>query len=62
MRLGWLRAIQQAMTCVPEPTGEPRQRPLSFGIGHCPGCEHLRATNSATCTYCGSTAPVTADA
>lgn len=62
VRLSWLSAIRQSMTAVPESTSEPKQRLLSLGVGYCPGCERLRATNSPTCTNCGSAASVTADA
>jgi hypothetical protein len=60
MSFAWLRATWQSMTA---PPGEPAgRRPLSIGIGYCPGCDHLRATNSLSCSYCGSTAAVIADA
>ena len=62
MSLGWLRAIRRSMEAAATPGVEPKQRPLSIGIGYCPGCEHLRATNSLSCNYCGSAAPVVADA
>jgi hypothetical protein len=60
MPFTWLRATWQSITAAPgESAG---RRPLSVGIGYCPGCEHLRATTSLSCSYCGSTAAVPADA
>ncbi|HYI05381.1 MAG TPA: hypothetical protein VD858_10855 [Reyranella sp.] len=38
------------------------QKPLSVGIGYCPGCDGLRASNGLSCNHCGNTDPVTADA
>jgi hypothetical protein len=38
------------------------RKPLSVGIGYCPGCDSLRASNSLICSHCGSADPVTADA
>jgi hypothetical protein len=60
MPFAWLRATWQSMTA---PAGATAgRRPLSVGIGYCPACEHLRATNSLSCSYCGSTTAVPADA
>lgn len=38
------------------------RKPPSVGIGYCPDCDQLRASNSSSCSQCGSTDPVTADA
>jgi hypothetical protein len=38
------------------------RKPLSVGIGYCPGCDNLRASNSLSCIHCSNTDPVTADA
>ena len=60
MRLAWLDILREAMN--PASASEPKRKPLFFGIGYCPGCEHLRAANSPSCMHCGSPEPVTADA
>jgi hypothetical protein len=62
MRFAWLHAIRQAMMAPAISNDVVDRRPMSFGIGHCSGCERLRATDSSTCSHCGSTAPVAADA
>ena len=60
LRLDWLRGLHDALL---GPAREQvRQRPLYTGIGYCPACDGLRASNSLSCNHCGSAAPVTADA
>ena len=60
LRLDWLAGLQET------PFGPAREetlrKPLAIGIGYCPACDGLRASNSLSCNHCGSTAPVTADA
>ena len=60
LRLEWLQGLQQAL--LGPARLETRRKPLAIGIGYCPGCDSLRASNSPTCSHCGNTAPVTADA
>jgi hypothetical protein len=55
LRLDWLQGLF-------EPAASEARKPLSVGIGYCPGCEGLRASNSLSCNHCGNTDPVTADA
>ena len=55
LRLGWLQDL------LGSGVSETR-KPLSVGIGYCPGCDQLRASNSLSCSHCGSTDPVIADA
>jgi hypothetical protein len=55
LRWDWLQGLL-------ETDGSQTRKPLSVGIGYCPGCDSLRASNSPTCSHCGNTAPVTADA
>lgn len=60
LRLNWLRSLHAAVF---GPAREQaRQRPLYVGIGYCPACDGLRASNSPVCSHCGSAVPVTADA
>lgn len=60
LRLDWLKGLQQAL--LGPARAEAARRPLAIGIGYCPGCDGLRASNSPACNHCGSAAPVTADA
>jgi hypothetical protein len=60
LRLDWLRALHDAVLGPAREQVQPR--PLYLGIGYCPGCDGLRASNSLSCNHCGSAAPVTADA
>ncbi len=62
MALRWLLGIGQSLMAQPPTTGGRKPRLSSIDIGYCPDCHHLRATTSLGCTYCGSTASVTADA
>jgi hypothetical protein len=55
LRLDWLQGLFDS------DVSEAR-KPLSVGIGYCPGCDQLRASNSPSCSHCGSTDQVTADA
>ena len=55
LRLDWLQGLF-------EPAASDARKPLSVGIGYCPGCDQLRASNSLSCNHCGNTDPVTADA
>ena len=55
LRLDWLQGLF-------EPAASEARKPLSVGIGYCPGCDGLRASNSLTCNHCGNAEPVTADA
>jgi hypothetical protein len=55
LRLEWLQGLFDT-------AGSEARKPLSVGIGYCPGCDELRASNSLSCSHCGSTDPVTADA
>jgi hypothetical protein len=55
LRWDWLQGLF-------ETDGSQTRKPLSVGIGYCPGCDSLRASNSPTCSHCGNTAPVIADA
>ncbi len=55
LRLDWLLGLFGPE--VPE-----TRKPLSVGIGYCPRCDNLRASNSLSCSHCGNTEPVTADA
>jgi hypothetical protein len=56
----WLDALRQSITRPAQAVA--RQKPLSVGIGYCPGCAQLRVTNSLSCSYCGNTEPVAANA
>lgn len=60
LRFDWLQALHKAAFGPAREQG--RQRPLQIGIGYCPACDELRASNSLSCNHCGSAAPVTADA
>ena len=60
LRLEWFGGLQRALFGPAKV--EARRRPLAVGIGYCPGCEGLRASNSLSCSRCGSAAPVPADA
>ncbi|HKH65737.1 MAG TPA: hypothetical protein VKA75_00070 [Reyranella sp.] len=55
LRLDWMQGLFDT-------AGSEARKPLSVGIGYCPGCDELRASNSLTCNHCGNTDPVTADA
>ena len=55
LRLDWLQGLFG-------PGVPGARKPLSVGIGYCPGCDSLRASNSSSCSQCGSADPVTADA
>jgi hypothetical protein len=55
LRLDWLQDLFG-------PAVSEARKPLSVGIGYCPGCDNLRASNSPSCGHCGNTDPVTADA
>jgi hypothetical protein len=55
LRLDWLQDLLG-------PEVSEARKPLSVGIGYCPGCDNLRASNSLSCSHCGSTDPVAADA
>ena len=55
LRLDWLQGLFG-------PEVSETRKPLSVGIGYCPGCDSLRASNSLSCSHCGNTDPVTADA
>ena len=54
LRLDWLHGLFASELAA--------RQPLSVGIGYCPGCDSLRASNSLSCNHCGNTDPVTADA
>ena len=60
LRFDWLQAVHNAV--FGPARQQARQRPLYIGIGYCPACDELRASNSLSCNHCGSAAPVTADA
>ena len=55
LRLDWLQDLFASEV-------SEARKPLSVGIGYCPGCDSLRASNSPSCAHCGNTDPVTADA
>jgi hypothetical protein len=55
LRLDWLQGLF-------EPAASEGRKPLSVGIGYCPSCDGLRASNSLSCSHCGNSDPVTADA
>jgi hypothetical protein len=55
LRLDWLQGLFETEVSA-------AREPLSVGIGYCPGCDELRASNSPSCSHCGNTDPVTADA
>jgi hypothetical protein len=55
LRLDWLQGLFASEASV-------ARKPLSVGIGYCPSCDSLRASNSPRCTRCSNTNPVTADA
>jgi hypothetical protein len=55
LRLDWLQGLF-------ETDRSETRKPLSVGIGYCPGCDNLRASNSPSCSHCGSTDRVIADA
>lgn len=55
LRLDWLHGLFG-------PDVSETKKPSSVGIGYCPGCDGLRATNGLSCSHCGDTQPVTADA
>ncbi len=62
MRLKWREALQHLFAAAERPTSQRSREIANFGIGFCPGCKRLRGVSSLRCTYCGSAAPVTADA
>ena len=55
LRLHWLQGLFETEVSA-------AREPLSVGIGYCPGCDELRASNSPSCSHCGNTDPVTTDA
>ncbi len=55
LHLDWLQGLFG-------PEVSEARKPLSVGIGYCPSCDNLRASNSLNCSHCGSTDSVTADA
>lgn len=55
LRLDWLQGLFG-------PDVTEARKPLSVGIGYCPGCDELRASNSLRCSHCGNIDPVAADA
>lgn len=59
LRWDWLQSLHVAVFG-PAPE-QARRQPLHIGIGYCPACDGLRASNSPTCNHCGSADPVTAD-
>ncbi len=60
LRFDWLQSLHDAV--LGPAREQARQRPLNIGIGYCPACDGLRASNSLSCNHCGSAVPVTADA
>ena len=60
LRLEWLGGLHEAL--FGSAKLEARRKPMVMGIGYCPGCDGFRASNSLSCSHCGSTASVTADA
>lgn len=60
LRLHWLPSLHNAV--FGPARQQARQQPLYIGIGYCPACNGLRASNSLSCNHCDSVAPVTADA
>lgn len=62
-KAGFVGPVLAALIGLAAPSAVAPKRKLLFtGIGYCPGCQYLRATNSPSCTHCGSAEPVTADA
>ncbi|HYR67385.1 MAG TPA: hypothetical protein VEP47_14695 [Reyranella sp.] len=62
MRFKWLAAFQDLFAAPPTAHDRPLRQILRFDIGVCPGCRQMRSVASMRCAYCGSTAPVAADA
>ena len=62
MRFKWLRAFQDLFAAPSAPNDRPLRQIVRFDIGVCRGCRQMRSVASLRCTYCGSVAPVPADA
>jgi hypothetical protein len=58
----WLAVLHDLFAAPPTPHGRPLRQILMFDIGVCRGCRQMRSVASMRCSYCGSTAPVVADA